>query len=130
MSDRHGMIWWSELMTRNATAAREYYARVAGWKFDPMPMGGATYLLAKRGETPIAGIMDLTAIPGMEEAPTDWFTYIAVDDVDAAVAATREMGGQVMREVFEVQGVGRIAIVKDPSGAAVGIMTPAGGPEG
>jgi predicted enzyme related to lactoylglutathione lyase len=30
-----------------------------------------------------------------------------------------------MREPFEVAGVGRIAIIADPTGAALGIMAPA-----
>jgi predicted enzyme related to lactoylglutathione lyase len=61
----------------------------------------------------------------MENVPPHWFTYIAVDDVDAAVAATRAAGGKVMKDVFEVPDTGRIAIIADPTGAALGIMTPA-----
>ena len=89
MSDRHGMIWWSELMTRNATAAREYYARVAGWKFDPMPMGGATYLLAKRGETPIAGIPMSNMVESLNASVAAGITLYAVARArrEAAAAA-------------------------------------------
>ncbi|MFQ5635225.1 MAG: VOC family protein, partial [Gammaproteobacteria bacterium] len=54
-----------------------------------------------------------------------WFTYIAVDDVVKAVAQTRAAGGNILREVFEVEDIGRIAIVQDPTGAAVGIRRPA-----
>lgn len=125
MTQRHGMIWWSELMTRDGAKARAYYETVAGWTFSTMPMGGSDYLLASIGEKPVAGIMDISAMPDMAGVPVDWFTYIAVDDVEKAVAQTREAGGQVMRDVFEVPGIGRIAIVADPTGAAVGIMTPA-----
>jgi predicted enzyme related to lactoylglutathione lyase len=50
--------------------------------------------------------------------------YIAVEDVDAAVAATRAAGGRVIKEVFEIPDTGRIAIIADPTGAALGIMTP------
>jgi predicted enzyme related to lactoylglutathione lyase len=64
----------------------------------------------------------------MDRVPTRWFTYIAVDDVDAAVKATEERGGKVIRPPFEVPGVGRIAILEDPGGAAVGMMTPAAMP--
>jgi predicted enzyme related to lactoylglutathione lyase len=125
MSERHGMIWWSELMTRDGAKARAYYETVAGWSFSAMPMGDSEYLMASLGGKPVAGIMDMSGMPEMEGVPVDWFTYIAVDDVDKAVAQTRAAGGQVMRDVFEVPGIGRIAIVTDPTGAAVGIMTPA-----
>jgi glucose-6-phosphate isomerase len=35
------------------------------------------------------------------------------------------LGPQVMKDVFEVPDTGRIAIIADPTGAALGIMTPA-----
>jgi len=125
MDSTHGRIWWSELMTRDVAAARKYYESLAGWTFSTMPMPDGDYHLANRDGVPIAGIMDMTGVPGMENVPPHWFTYIAVDDVDAAVAATRDAGGQVVKEVFEIPDTGRIAIIADPTGAALGIMTPA-----
>jgi hypothetical protein len=50
---------------------------------------------------------------------------MAVDDVDASCAKVQELGGRVLKPAFEVPGVGRIAIVRDPTGAALGIITPA-----
>lgn len=125
MDGTHGKIWWSELMTRDVDAARRYYEGLAGWTFSAMPMAEDTYHLASRDGQPIAGIMDLGKMPGMEQVPPHWFTYIAVEDVTAAVAATRSAGGKVMKDVFDVPDVGRIAIITDPTGAALGIMTPA-----
>ena len=125
MDSTHGRIWWSELMTRDVAAARKYYESLAGWTFATMPMPDGDYHLASRDGVPIAGIMDMTGVPGMENVPPHWFTYIAVDDVDAAVAATRDAGGQIVKDVFEVPDTGRIAIIADPTGAALGIMTPA-----
>lgn len=124
MGSTHGMIWWSELMTRDVAAARRYYEALAGWSFSTMPMGEDSYHLASRNGQPIAGMMDMSKTQGMENVPPHWFTYIAVDDVDAAVAATRAAGGRVIKEVFEVPDTGRIAIIADPTGAALGIMTP------
>ncbi|MDT8853965.1 VOC family protein [Paracoccaceae bacterium Fryx2] len=124
MSDTHGMIWWSELMTREPEAATAYYGSVAGWTFADMPMEGGAYMVASREGRPVAGIMDMTDLPGMDELPPHWFTYIAVDDVEAAVAATLAAGGAVIKDVFSVPEVGRIAIISDPTGAALGIMTP------
>lgn len=125
MSERHGTVWWSELMTRDVAAARDYYAQVCGWEWATMPMSDGDYHVASRNGRMVAGMMDIAAMAGMEGAPPHWFTYLAVDDVDAAVAATRAAGGTIHREPWEVPGVGRIAIVADPSGAAVGLMTPA-----
>jgi predicted enzyme related to lactoylglutathione lyase len=59
-----------------------------------------------------------------EGVPTHWFAYLAVDDVDQRLAAAKAAGAEVLREPFEVEGVGRIAIIRDPVGAAIGWMTP------
>ncbi|MFQ5624739.1 MAG: VOC family protein [Paracoccaceae bacterium] len=125
MSDNHGAIWWSELMTRDVDAARKYYTEVCGWSTSAMPMPEGVYTVCSVGEKPVAGIMDMTAMEELADVPAHWFTYIAVDDVDKAVAQTRAAGGNILREVFEVENIGRIAIVQDPTGAAVGIMTAA-----
>ena len=127
MSDKHGMVWWTELMTRDVPGAVAYYKATCGWQFDTMPMQDAAgdYYIGKVGETPMIGIMDMTHMTHLDGVPAHWFSYFAVDDVDAAVSATAEQGGQVMREPFEVPGIGRIAILQDPTGAAMGLITPA-----
>lgn len=131
MSDLHGKIWWSELMTRDVAAAKAFYAATCGWSYDEMPMdGGEDYTCAMQGGRPTAGIMDMAGLPGMDGVPPHWFTYIAVDDVDAAAEATAQAGGTILRPAFDVPGVGRIVIVTDPTGAAVGLMTPTPMPPG
>ena len=126
MSDTHGMVWWTELMTRDVDAAISYYSDVCGWSFETIEMmdGEGTYYLAKIGDRPIAGMMDMSAMTHLDGVPAHWFSYFAVDDLDAAVAATKSAGGSVLREPFEVPDTGRIAILQDPTGAAMGMMKP------
>ena len=57
--------------------------------------------------------------------PAHWFAYIAVDDVDARLEKAVAAGAEIMRPPFEVPGVGRIAMLKQPDGGAIGWMTPA-----
>jgi hypothetical protein len=118
----HGNFYWNELMTRDAEAAKAFYGAALGWSFDGMPMPNGTYWIAKMGDKPVAGIFPM----GPEHAgmPEMWFAYIAVDDVDARLEKAKAGGGKVMREPFEVPGVGRIAILGDPNGAGIGWMTP------
>ncbi|MGV6811991.1 MAG: VOC family protein [Brevirhabdus sp.] len=127
--ERHGMIWWSELMTRDVEAAVSYYAKICGWQFEAVPMqdgdGGAfTYHVAMNGGMPVAGISDIGSMHDDSGRAPYWFTYIAVNDLDAALAETVSGGGKVMRPPFEVPGTGWIATVVDPSGAEIGLMTP------
>ena len=44
-------------------------------------------------------------------------SYLAVDDVDARVAKAAAAGARLMRPIFDVPNVGRIAILTEPGGA-------------
>ncbi|PTW51254.1 MULTISPECIES: VOC family protein [Rhodovulum] len=124
MSQNHGKVWWTELLTHDVPGALKYYKAVCGWHFQPMPMGAGVYHVAHCGAKPVAGVMDMAMLPGMETAPADWFSYFAVDRLDKALEETRSRGGSVLREPFDVPGIGRIAIVLDPTGAATGLIMP------
>ncbi len=126
MNNTHGTVFWTELMTRDVEAAKRYYEDVCGWSFTQVPMGPGNpdYVLGLKGDRPVVGIMDLNASSDDASAEPFWMSYFAVDDVDGAVARTVTAGGTVMREPFEIPGTGRIAVVVDPTGARLGLMTP------
>jgi predicted enzyme related to lactoylglutathione lyase len=87
-----------------------------------MPNG--TYWVAMAGDKAVGGIFD-TATLGQGNIPEHWLSYIAVDDIDSRCARAKKAGATVMREPFDVPGVGRIAILKQPGGGIVGWITPA-----
>ncbi|SIO08635.1 VOC family protein [Vannielia litorea] len=122
MSLNHGKVWWTELMTHDAEAARAFYEATCGWRFEVVPTSGGAYHVAHAHGGRVAGIIALPE--SMAGVSPHWFTYLAVDDVDATVAETGDLGGELLREPFDIPHAGRIAIVKDPSGATVGLMTP------
>jgi predicted enzyme related to lactoylglutathione lyase len=62
--------------------------------------------------------------PHVEKVPEHWLSYIAVDDVDARAAKAIDKGASLIRPAFDMPGVGRIAILREPGGAVVGWMTP------
>lgn len=125
MPQNHGKVWWTELMTRDVPGALKYYKALCGWHFEPFPMGGAAYHVGRRGEQPVIGVLDMTGLPGMDDVPPHWFSYFAVKDLDRALSETTERGGSVLRAPFDVPYVGRIAMVSDPTGAALGLIKPA-----
>lgn len=124
MSNAHGAFHWNELMTRDVAAAKKFYADTIGWTYDGMPMpGGGTYWLAKMADQPVAGIFDISG-PDYQGVPDNWMPYLAVDDVDARAKKAVAAGARVMKPAFDVPNVGRIVILMEPSGAAVGWITP------
>ena len=124
MTLKHGSIAWHELNTRHIAENRKHYETVYGWAWSesPMPDGSGTYYIASLGEEMVAGMFDMTGVPGMEDLPEHWMIYIAVDDCDATVEAITAAGGTILRPSFDVPGTGRFAIVKDAGGAPFGIM--------
>lgn len=121
----HGHFHWNELMTRDVPAAQKLYADALGWTFQQMPMpDGTLYHLCMAGEAMVGGMFDISKNPQFDQMPAAWMNYIAIDDVDAALEKAKKQGAQVMGEPFDVQGVGRIAMVMQPDGAMIGWMTP------
>ena len=53
-----------------------------------------------------------------------WQPYVAVNDPDATTAKAKELGGSVLVEPMDVPQVGRIAAIRDPQGASLGIIKP------
>lgn len=45
--------------------------------------------------------------------------------MDKRVAAATRVGASVIRQPWDVPGVGRIAIIRAPGGAVIGLMTSA-----
>jgi uncharacterized protein len=122
----HGYFHWNELLARDVERAKRFYAETIGWTFIPLPTDtGDTYWVARLGDKPAAGIFPLDK-PEFENVRESWMSYLAVDDVDARVQTALAAGAKLMRPIFDVRGVGRIAILNEPGGAGIGWITPVG----
>ncbi|WP_105969308.1 VOC family protein [Streptomyces geranii] len=131
LADEPGSLSWTELYTLDAAAAQEFYGGVFDWRFGDMPMpgGGGTYTLI----TP-AGLPEERMQGGLMELPAEhlalaggrpyWHPVFNVVDCDAAVAKVTENGGSVQMGPDDAEGVGRLAVCLDPSGADFVVLTP------
>ncbi len=124
MSETHGIVYWSELSTTDAAAARAFYEKTAGWTYEDWNLvEGVNYTVCMAGDKPVAGIFEMSG-PEFAGVPAHWMTYIAVDDVDAVAEGASANGAEVVRAPYDVPTVGRIVMIKDPTGAVIGYMTP------
>ncbi|WP_349509666.1 VOC family protein [Afipia sp. Root123D2] len=120
----HGHFHWNELLTPEVEQAKQFYRDTIGWSFEPMPMDdGATYWVAQIGKEPVAGIFP-TNRPDFAGVPVSWMSYLSVDNVDTRVRKAVNGGAKLMRPIFDVPNVGRIAILTEPGGAGIGWITP------
>jgi predicted enzyme related to lactoylglutathione lyase len=60
-------------------------------------------------------------IPG---ASSDWMPYVGVADIKASTAKAKSLGAAVLRDVTEVMDLGWLSILKDPTGALIGLWQP------
>lgn len=74
------------------------------------------YVTAEADGQMVAGIG-----PVQQGARAAWTLYFAADDAEGVVAQTRELGGTVLGPVTDVNPLGRMAILADPSGAILGL---------
>src|SRR5438105_700358 len=123
MTFSHGSFCWNELMTHDAGRAKKFYEDAIGWNFEAMNVDDMTYWVAKSGEHSVGGIFEMKG-PDFDGVPEYWIPYLAVDDVDARVDKALADGATAMRTPFDVPAVGRIAILREPGGAVIGMMTP------
>ncbi|MEK7465916.1 MAG: VOC family protein [Planctomycetota bacterium] len=126
---RHGEFMWNELMTRDDVAALTFFEKLLGWTHEDWPMGPgqAPYRVTKAGGKSAAGILKMTEPQFPAQVPTHWCGYIAVRDIDAAWKQIAELGGTHIHPPSDIPNVGRFCIFKDPTGAVVALMQPAGG---
>jgi uncharacterized protein len=124
MTNQHGDFIWYELMTTDADGARTFYQKVVGWDIEAKPSGSIDYRMITASEGNVAGILPLTTEMTAGGAQPCWIGYIAVDDVDKMVESIEHGGGRTHMPARTIEGVGRMAMVTDPQGAAFYIMKP------
>ena len=112
-----GNFSWNELMTSDVDKAGSFYSNLFGWEATPMP-GGMPYTIFKNGNISAGGMMR-SPQPG---APSQWVAYVTVANTDASAAAAVKLGAKLCMEPKDIPGVGRIALLADPTGAVFGIF--------
>lgn len=107
-----------ELNTTDLAKAKDFYSRLFAWELKDMPMGeGHSYTLIDVGKGTGGGMMT-HPMPG---APSAWLAYVLVDDIHASTKKAGELGAKILRDVTEVQGMGWLSILTDPTGAVLGL---------
>ncbi len=130
----HGDFGWNELATEKPQAAVNFYTEIFGWKTEEMEMPSqgeestSTYTILINGEEKIGGI--LAKNPQNAASPTAWMPYLTVNNVDETAQQVFDLGGKILTPPFDmpVENGPRIAIIQDPAGATLGVITYPSGP--
>ncbi len=116
-----GAVAWNELLTNDFDKAGPFYAELLGWGRSQMDMGASgVYHLFMQGAEQAAG---MTSLPPGAPRPM-WLCYFAVPGCDTSTRKAEQLGAKVQMAPFSVPGVGRMAVLTDPSGAAFAVFEP------
>ena len=115
-----GCLTWNELQTRDARTAITFYTELFGWEAQPIEEDGRLVYVSLRNAGALAGgMMPMTEQHG--DAAPAWLAYFTAPSTDASVARVLDLGGDVLAGPMDI-GNGRIAIVRDPQGAAFALF--------
>lgn len=118
--DKHptGSFCWIELATTDQTAAKSFYSSLFGWSPYDNPMGpGEFYTIFRLNGRDAAAGYTLRPEQRAQHVPPHWMIYITVENTDAAAAKAQQLGGTILAPAFDVMDAGRMAVIRDPTGA-------------
>lgn len=117
-----GTFCWNELMTKDAAAAKTFYAALFGWQMAELPMPGGAYTILKCGGRDAGGLMQIR--PDMGQMPSHWMAYVLVANVDTATRKAGELGAKVHIAGMDIPNIGRFGLFEDPTGAMLSVFQP------
>ena len=120
----YGKFFWNELMTKEVESAKKFYSKTLDWTYDQVPSAsGGEYWVARSGTHHAAGIFEMVGAE-FKGIPANWFSYIAVKNIEESCNLVKKSGGKLMKPVFEVADVGKFGIIEDTCGVCFGFMEP------
>jgi predicted enzyme related to lactoylglutathione lyase len=118
MTDKtvRGRFVWHELMTPDTAAAHSFYSKTLGWKTQASEQVPDYSMFVASGG-PLGGSVALPA-----GAP-HWLTYIGTPDIEATIAQAQELGAKLIKDVEDIPGTGKYAVLSDPQGAQFAVYS-------
>ena len=110
---------WTELYASDEKAALTFYEGLVGYTQESHTVQDtASYHVMKKGEKSHAGIV----LNPFEGVRPNWLPYVRVKDPAALIEKVEDLGGKVFIEPREDIRKASVALIIDPSGAAVAIQ--------
>lgn len=119
-----GRFVWYECLTQDKDVAVDYYTKLIGWGTTDWDNDMGPYTMWTKGEIPVGGVMVLPDEAKAAGVPPHWMPYISTPDTDATANQATELGGAILVPPMTIPTVGRMAVLKDPQGAAFSCYTP------
>ena len=111
-----GVPCWVDTERADPEQAGRFYADLFGWELDDAVPAEvpAHYFIATLAGQDVAGVGSVPE--GAPSAPPSWITYIACDDLEDAMGAVQDAGGQLLTAPQVPGPAGRWVGCADPQG--------------
>lgn len=110
---------WMQLLSRDARAAGEFYRTLGGYEVLPNTDRTNSLVLTAKGYAR-AAVMTLPA--NKPDVKPAWLPFVRVKNIGESVLQAKALGGKVLIAPRQDLMNGRVAVIADPTGAAIGIM--------
>ena len=113
-----GTFCWVELATTNGQAAKTFYTQLFGWDYVDNPVGpDMIYTMLKLNGKDVGALYQMPSEMRAQGIPPNWLNYVSVTSADETAEKVKAAGATLLKDPFDVFTVGRMAVVKDPTGA-------------
>ncbi len=116
----HGPFAWNELATTGVEAALRFYGRTLGWTFARFDLPDGPYRVAKAGDLAVGGIGGLDTAADPASGISAWTAFVRISDIDRRFEQAIGLGASPVQVPHDVPRVGRVAVLRDPTGALIG----------
>jgi predicted enzyme related to lactoylglutathione lyase len=112
---------WMQLLSRDSRKAAEFYRGIAGYDIlESTGAGGLSdYVLSKGG---YARATVRTIPERLKQVQPAWLPFVRVKVLTESVAAAERLGGSVLLPPNAAVFDGKVAVIADPTGAAIGLI--------
>jgi len=113
---------WLQLLSRDAHRAASFYRSVGGYQItrNTAENRSSDYILTSEGIAR-ATVRTLPADKAAAVQPT-WLPFVRVLHLDQSVAQARQLGGKVLVSARPDLMNGKVAVIADPTGGALGLL--------
>jgi uncharacterized protein len=119
-----------ELPYDDADRIVRFYQAAFGWKLNRLGADMGHYVLATTAEQDVIpdaprGAINGGFFPRASDKPDQHpSVVVGVQDIEKAMAAVRQAGGEVLGEPMDIPGVGRYVAFRDTEGNRLSILQP------
>lgn len=113
---------WMQLLSRDAKQAAQFYSAVVGYEVLENTLSNrvSDYVLASDGFAR-ATVRQIPAAKATQVRP-NWLPFVRVKDITESVVKAERLGGKVLLAPKPEVFAGKVAVIADPTGAAVGVL--------